>query len=44
MKMPWPLLVVHVNPVMRDAHVNAAKCHVFPYASVLKTGLSLFEL
>ena len=44
MKMPCPLLVVHVSPVTRDLQLNAAKCQVVPYASVLKTGLSLFEL
>jgi hypothetical protein len=44
MKMPCPLLVVHVSPVTRDVQVNAAKRQVRPYPSVLNTGRSRFEL
>lgn len=43
-KTPCPLLVVQVRPVIRDMQVNAAKCHVDPYASRRYAGKFRFEL
>jgi len=44
MKIPCPVFVVHVSPVSRDVHVNAAKRHVLPYASLVYFGYPVFEL
>jgi hypothetical protein len=43
-KMPCPLLVVQVRPLIRDVQVNAAKRHLDPYASRRYAGTFRFEL
>ena len=43
MKIPW-LRAVHVSPVIREVHVNDAKCQFLPYGSFVNVGTSLFEL